>query len=113
MCRSQGRSSYGKIDVMKELLRQRLTGMFREEISLIFSPSMVKLMLSWQPVRYHKQIKEVSLLSNMVKMSSTYVNKIEDRALPVMTHFPSKQLMKMSSSTGPTREPIATPSICS
>ena len=49
-----------KTDVMKEFLRQRLTRMSRKEISLIFSISMVKLMLSSHLSRYNKLVINIS-----------------------------------------------------
>lgn len=56
----------------------------------------------------------VQLLSNMVKVSSSYLNQIEGRALTVMTLFSSRvgQARKVLNTTGPTCEPMATPYIC-
>ena len=50
-------------------------------------------------------------LSNKVKVSTTYRNQTEERALLLRTHFSSKWHMKMLAKTGPKGEPIATPSI--
>ena len=55
----------------------------------------------------------VFLLSNKVKVSSTYRNQTGGRALLLRTHFSSKWHIKMLAKTGPKGEPIATPSIWS
>ena len=60
---------------------------------------------------YYKNVKAESLLSIMVKVSSTYLNQTERRASTVVTHFSSKKHKKMLANTGLTGEPIATPSV--
>ena len=65
-------SSSGK-HVVKVLFGQRLTRMSKNGISLAYSNSMVNLMLLWRLLRYFKNSVAVSLLSNMEKVSSTYL----------------------------------------
>ena len=58
-------------------------------------------------------MKQYFLLSNMVKVSSTNLNQIEGRAVPVVIYFPSKQHKKMLAKTDPTGEPMSIPSVYS
>ena len=69
------------------------------------------LMLSCRLFRKLKNSLALSLLSNMVKVSSTYLNQSEGQNLLFINHFSSKWHMKMLARTGPNGEPMATPSI--
>ena len=71
----------------------------------------VNLMLSCRLFRKLKNSLALSLLSNMVKVSSTYLNQSEGQNLLFINHFSSKWHMKMLAKTGPKGEPMATPSI--
>ena len=71
----------------------------------------VNLMLSCRLFRKLKNSLALSLLSNMVKVSSTYPNQSEGQNLLFINHFSSKWHMKMFAKTGPKGEPMATPSI--
>ena len=56
------------------------------------------------------QIVAEATLSNNAKVSSTYLNQMEGRESTLATHFSSKLHMKMFANTGPSGDPIATPS---
>ena len=66
---------------MKVLSGQRLIRMSKNGILLSSSNSIVNLMLSCRLLRKLKNSLALSLLSNMVKVSSTYLNQSEGRSI--------------------------------
>ena len=92
----------------KVLSGQRLRRMSKNGILLSSSNSRVNLMLSCRLFRKLKNSLALSLLSNMVKMSSTYLNQSEGQNLLFINHFSSKWYMKILAKTGPKGGPMAT-----
>ena len=101
------------MDVAKVLFGQRWMRMCKKGISLSCSKSIVNLILSWRLFKYRRNSLAASLLSNMVKVSSTYLYQSDGRIWPFVTNLSSKWHMKMFAKTGPYGEPMATPSIWS
>ena len=61
-------------------------------------------------LRYCRNLVAEATLSSNAKVSSTYLIQMEGRESTSATHFSSKLHMKMFANTGPSGDPIATPS---
>ena len=87
------------VEVQKVWLAFDLNRMSRKGVALFSLNPTANLIFSyWQCKNW---VAVLFLLSNKVKVSSTYRNQIEGRALLSRTHFSSKWRVKILAKTGP------------